>query len=341
MNLTVLASGMYTPVGFSAPAACAAIRASIDGFAETRFRYDGDWLRGAAIPNAGSGRAKSLRMALSVARECLAALEPSGHQDVALVLCTAERERPGRAEWLDEGLLEDLIVQLASPRIGARRALFEHGVLGPVRGLEWAAASIAARACKYCLIVGSDSYLRAPTLDAYHAQRRLLTRRNVDGFLPGEAAAAILVSTAPAHADALQCVGIGWGEEPSARDAELPLRGDGLTAAYKAALAAAAVGFEDIDYRLADVSGEQSAFKETALALARCMRTAKEDMPLWHPSECVGRVGAAAVPLMLGVALDACTQAYAPGPGVLCHAADELGTRAALVLRASGGGALA
>jgi 3-oxoacyl-[acyl-carrier-protein] synthase-1 len=121
--------------------------------------------------------------------------------------------------------------------------------------------------------------------------------------------------------------------ERAVRGSGLPLRADGLSQAYRAAFKAAGFGFPGVDYRIADVGGDHYAFKEAALALQRTMRVRKESFELWHPTDCVGRVGAASVPLVLGIALAASRKYYAPGPGALCHFADEGGRRAAVVLR--------
>ena len=88
----------------------------------------------------------------------------------------------------------------------------------------------------------------------------------------------------------------------------------------------------EIDYRIADLSGEQYRFKEASLALSRLIRAKREQQALWHPADCVGETGAAAVPLMLGVALTAARKRYAPGPMGLLQAANDDGRRIALVL---------
>ena len=58
----------------------------------------------------------------------------------------------------------------------------------------------------------------------------------------------------------------------------------------------------------------------------------KEEFDIWHPADCIGEVGAAALPCMLGVALFAARKAYAPGANILCHLGNDDGKRAALVL---------
>ena len=202
------------------------------------------------------------------------------------------------------------------------------------QALESAQRIIAQGTVRFAVVAGVDSFLHGPTLAAYHQRRQLVTLKNADGFLPGEAAAAVAVGAARSRTDTLRCLGTGWGNEPAIQDSDVPLRADGLADAYRQALSNAGVGFEHVDYRITDLSGDQYAFRESSLALLRTMRVRKEELDIWHPADCVGRVGAAIVPLMLGVALAAAQRGYAPGPGLLLHASDESGRRAALVMRA-------
>ena len=57
--------------------------------------------------------------------------------------------------------------------------------------------------------------------------------------------------------------------EKATIESDEPLRGDGLAAAYRQALDAAGLGLHEIDYRIADLSGEQYWFKEAASLLPR------------------------------------------------------------------------
>ena len=116
-----------------------------------------------------------------------------------------------------------------------------------------------------------------------------------------------------------------------------PLRGDGLAQAIKAALDDAGSAIEATDFRITDISGEQYGFKEASLALSRLLRVRKETFDLWHPADCIGEVGAAALPCMLGVAFFAQRKRYAPGPVVLGHLGNDDGRRVALVMNPAGG----
>ena len=160
---------------------------------------------------------------------------------------------------------------------------------------------------------------------------RLLTERNSNGFIPGEAGAAVLVG-ADDGAPGLRIRSLGLAVERATIESEEPLRGKGLSAAYKQALDAAGVGLHEIDYRIADLSGEQYWFKEAALALAKVMRVRKEFQDVWHPADCIGEVGAAATPCILAVAWQAAWRGYAPGPLALAQACNDDGRRVAMTL---------
>ena len=55
---------------------------------------------------------------------------------------------------------------------------------------------------------------------------------------------------------------------------DLPLRGDGMTAAYRAALDQTGIEMNGLGYRISDLVGEQYWFRQTALASLRLVRDA-------------------------------------------------------------------
>lgn len=329
--ISIVNTGMITGVGLSTDAACAALRVGVTGFRETRFLFDGDWIDGSEVSEIGSvlGREKLVKMLRLVLCESLRDLEERLCRETTLILCLAESARPGRPTGIDESLLRDVQTQL-SVRFHPSSMVICEGRVGGIKAVD-KARRLIAEGRKFCVVAGVDSLLVAESLDYYHAQRRLLTSRNSDGFIPGEAAAAILFGLPDGREAFVTCRGIGYGTEPSAVDPEVPLRAEGLTAAIRMALSDAERSFEQIHFRVADHNGEQSGFKEAALALARTMRPVKPTFDVWHPSDCIGEVGAAFIPCALSWIATAARRGYAPGPGVLCHAG-ELEERAAMVI---------
>jgi 3-oxoacyl-[acyl-carrier-protein] synthase-1 len=186
------------------------------------------------------------------------------------------------------------------------------------------------------LVAAADSLLVGPTLMGFEAEGRLLTPQNSDGFVPGEAAGAVMMARTPGAGAHLDCLGIGFGVEPSATNPDAPLRAHGLTLAIKQSLADAGCAMQDLDFRITDNSGEQYYFKEAALALSRTLRQRKEEFDIWHPADCIGEVGAAIGVATLAVALAASRKSYALGPNMLCHLGSDIGERAAAILRYTG-----
>lgn len=336
-SLAIMGSGMVTGVGLSAPASCAAIRSAIDNFNETRFIDEGgEWIIGSEVPleEPYRGFEKLVQMSASAIRECHAHAGALPLSSVPLLLCVAEPTRPGRTYGLDDELLKE-IEKALSTTLHPRSAVIARGRASIAEALHLASHFISS-ASPFALIAGVDSFLSWSTLSVYESKSRLLTSKNSNGFIPGEAAAVVLVGAPKSGADNLICTGIGAGQEPATVESEMPLRGNGMVEAFRQAFSDAGCTMADVHYRLTDLNGEQYSFKEAALAMNRTLRTRKTHFPIWHPTDCVGEIGAAIGPLALGVALTAARKGYAPGPGVLCHFGGDGSDRIALVLREQG-----
>lgn len=333
--LAILASGMVTGVGLNAPASCAAIRCSITNFVETRFMdQGGEWIIGCQVPLAEPwrGRAKLVQLVVPAIRECLDQIAGIRPQDIALLLCVAETTRPGRLEGLDDTLFGE-IEAAVRVRFHRRSGTIPRGKIAGIIAIQEARKLMVEEGISHCLIAGVDTFLVAATLSSYEEKGRLRTSKNSDGFIPGEAGATVLVRLGNSNVDfSLTCLGMGLGQEPATIDADEPLRADGLVAAIGSALSEAGRTMGDVDYRITDLSGEQYGFKEASLALSRTLRQRKERFDIWHPADCIGEVGAAIVPCMLGVADAAHKKGYAPGTNALCHAANDTGERAAMAM---------
>ena len=334
--LAVLATGMITGVGLDSPSSCAAMRCALDRFEETRFMDNGgEWIIGSAVPLdlPLRGREKLLRMATSVIAECLPALQGLPPSKVPILLCVAEEDRPGRIDGLDQTLLAEVTKRLGIA-LHPASGVIANGRVGGVEAIH-RAGELIDRGSSHCLIVGVDSFLVGSTLASFEEKNRLLTSQNSDGFIPGEAGAAVLLGPADARMPQMLCVGIGFGQERTTVESDEPFRADGLADSIRSAMQDGESTFQNVDYRITDVNGEQYGFREASLGLSRTMRILKPTFEIWHPADCIGEIGAAIVPCVLGVARAAADKGYAPGKGALCHFGNDSGARAAMILRYS------
>jgi 3-oxoacyl-[acyl-carrier-protein] synthase-1 len=325
---------MVTPVGLTAPAACAAIRAGLTNPSETQFVISsGESLIAHVVPleQPWRGLEKLAHMAATATAECLESIPREEWARIPLLLCVAEATRPGRFEDLDEVLFAEMQYKMGA-HLSAESFVLPYGRVGIGIALRQARELVYERNSPAVLIVASDSLLTWPTLRAFDGQRRLLSAENSNGFIPGEGACALLVGP-PARSAQLCIEGLGFAMEPAHIDSEQALRGDGLTGAIRGALAEAGRAMHEMDFRITDISGESYYFKEAALAIGRTRRARPDVFDLWHPAECIGEAGSVIGPVMLAVAEAAFRKRYAPGPAVLIHFANDAGERAAIVAR--------
>jgi 3-oxoacyl-[acyl-carrier-protein] synthase I len=332
--LALVNAGLVTSVGLSAPAACAAIRAGLTNPVQTEFiDASGEPIMSHAVPleRPVRGRAKLAQMAAMVLDECLSRVSQADREQIPLLLCVAERTRPGRLDGLEDELFAE-VCELLDSRFSTASGVIPHGRVSAAVALLQARKILYESDVSAVLIGAVDSLLYWPTLRVFETQRRLLTNGNSNGFIPAEAASAVLVSR-PGAGARLSIEGLGFATESAGIETEEPFRAEGLRRAMLQALQDAGLEPHDVDFRITDISGEQYYFKEAALAVSRTLRRRKEQIDIWHPAECIGEVGCAIGPAMLAVAEASGRKDYAPGPTMLVHASNDAGQRAAIVAR--------
>jgi 3-oxoacyl-[acyl-carrier-protein] synthase-1 len=333
--VAIFNAGLVTSVGLSAPAACAAIRAALTNHSETQFiDASGEPMLAAQVPleQPWRGRERLTRMLAMCINEVLVSVE-SAAPPIPLLLCVAERQRPGRQPGLDDDLFRELSDRLDVHFDSQQSSVIAYGRVAVSVALARARSLLYEKGAERVLIAATDSLLQWPTLAVYQEQRRLLADGNSNGFIPGEAAGALIVAKPSRTESNVSCIGLGFGEERAPIDSEEPLRGDGLATAIKTALGEAGCGMHELDFRIADITGEQYYFKEASLAMSRTLRQRKTEFDIWHPTDCVGEIGAAIGAVALAVALAAFRKGYAPGPAAIFHSGNDAGQRAAVILR--------
>lgn len=335
-DLAIIGVGMVTGVGLNAPASCAAIRSGINNFQETRFMdQSGEWIMGCSVPLEQPWRSttKLIKMAAKSILECLAQVpSPIKTEEIPLLLCLAEADRPGRVIEDDNAFFFELQQEL-NLQFHTKSRVIAHGRVSVGVALQHARALIHGNVTKQVLIAATDSLLTAKTLAEFQERDYLLTSSNSDGFIPSEAGAALMISPVYQKPDPqLIFYGLGFGNEKASIDSEEPLRADGLTQAIKAALKEAKCEMHDIDFRITDLSGKQYYFKEASLALSKTLRKKKEELLMWHPADCIGETGSAIGLIALIICQIASIKHYALGNNILCHFSADNSNRTAIVL---------
>ncbi|PUB17265.1 3-oxoacyl-ACP synthase [Yoonia sediminilitoris] len=338
-DLNLVAAGMVTAVGLDWLSTCAALRGRLDGFEETVFLGPKQVpLVGAPVhlPRPWQGEKRLIHLAAGAIHDLLS---QAGAQsaDAELVICLAEQDRPG-AIHVDVNRLLRLLQEHTGFRPVSDAIVLREGRTAGGIALGHA-QNIVQSTGRPVIILGVDSYLNARTITHYTAENRLLCDKVSDGFIPGEGAAAVLLS---ADGHGVRLSGVGLGQEPAALlnvDAEgypnAPFRCDGMASAYRSALGAAGSSLDQTGLKMSDHIGESYWFNQSALAMQRVQRIRSPVQPIWGLGSLLGNVGASAMPALLGWALAAKQRGYAPPKPIIIETSRDDGHCAAVVLEAA------
>ncbi len=338
-TICVVGVGARTPIGRSLPASAAAVRASVVRFAEHPLYVDpndrrlvvsrADWLDPAreATPHLSA-------LAVPAAREALIDIP---HGPIRTWLAVAS-PRPGRPDDLEAALSRRLQRKLGEygHTLEVARVLAGDHSSG-VAALALACDELRANPAAIVMVGGVDSHLEFDTLDWLLAQGRIRAAGNPRGFIPGEAAGfVVLTTTGTAARLALPVLGrvlaVSLAHE-AAHAREAVNTGVGLTAAAFASLAALPPG-EKIATRYCDLNGEPHRASEYGFATVRIAGLLARADAFVAPAECWGDVGAATAPLLLGLALAAARRGHAAGPYSLLTTSADGGLRGAALVHA-------
>lgn len=341
-SMMVASAGLCCALGYHLDAAVCAMRANMDHFRESGFVGRASVpVRAASLPDDVFGQDRLALWIEYAVRDCaqhwdepLSLLDPAR---TAVIVLAPETGRPHasqsdyadmartaldalRARLLPGGGHAPAIATIAQGRSGLAAALLE------------AARCLAAAEAEQVLLIGVDSYLNAADINDYLAQRRLLVPGNSNGFLPGEAAAAVLLRPAFSQAPGLHVKGAAVAGEAGRQDGSVPSRAQGLTLAVRTACALAGVAPAALSFRLGDQNGEQFYAREAADAFARVMY-GEQAPTLLTLADKIGEVGAATGPAMLAwMWREMAHPALSPGDVGVLHLAGDDGQRSAVVL---------
>ena len=177
MKVTPLAierTGLVTAVGLSTPASCAAVRAKISNPTETRFiGSDGEWIMAhqVILDKPWGGLTKLIKMAAMAIGEALHDVPRADWGALPLLLCVAEKERPGRLEGLDDRLFGQIQEELRR----ALRARFRNGPLRP----RWRERGPGSGPPAYCDRARPGALLSPPPIAFSPGRLWTTTRRGI------------------------------------------------------------------------------------------------------------------------------------------------------------------
>lgn len=334
--------GASTPVGRSAWASAAAVRAGISGFVRHPYMIDtaGEPMRAAIAPwldigLQGTGRLAALL--LPAMEEALAALPVAVPAERFALALGLPGERPGLPSDVAGPLLQQ-VHQRFDRRFG-RQITFLAGHAAGLLALRAAFQALSQGRLDACLVAGVDSWIAPETLawleagDQLHGAGRL---NNAWGFIPGEGAGALLLlregAGMPPEATVwARLLSVSQAHEPKRIKTQTVCIGEGLTTAFHAALQALPAGVKVTDI-YCDMNGEPYRADEFGFSALRTSEHFESASDFNAPADCWGDMGAAGGPLHGVLACAASHKGYANGPLALVWSSAETGERAAALL---------
>lgn len=346
----IVGIGASTPVGRTAWASAAAVRAGICGFSEHPFMIDtaGEPMRIARaswLDVSVEGRERYLALLIPAVEEALAPVRErltSSQLKIGFILGLPS-PRPGRPEALGQTLLDAIATRFQ--KLLTHKQTFEVGHAAGYLAMNKAIELCERHTLDLCLVAAVDSYLDPETLEWLEANDQIHgagPQNNAWGFIPGEAAGVVLVARHDIMIR-LKCeafgavLGMGIGQETKLIKTDSVCIGEGLTQAFRAALSRLGAD-EQIHNVFCDLNGETYRADEygfTALRTKERFRAATEFVA---PADCWGDVGAASAPLHTILGLICHRKRYGAGPLSMVWASSESGERGAAVIRAAEAG---
>ncbi len=342
----ILAVGMTTSVGMTAQTTAASVRAGVSLFRETsildrRFNPivmatvpDVDLPPLAAALEAAAGlttrQMRMLRLAGAALRESLSGME---RPDRIPVLLAAPEPHPGRPAIVEPRFLEQLAVQADVPFNIQRSRVFPRGRAAGFAALAEAIERIASGNDGYVLVGGVDSHLDLYMLGTLDLEERIRADGVFDGFIPGEGAAFLLLTSLGngariGRAPVARIDGAAIADEPGHRYSEEIYRGDGLDLAFRGLFASTAGTVQTV---YAGLNGESFNAKEWGVAYMRHRERFAEDFAIEHPADCLGDTGAALGPMLVGLAAIGVMKGYRHWPCLAWSSSDQAERGAAMV----------
>lgn len=310
--------GMVTPVGANVEMTAAAVRAGISGYAVSDFYgQDDESVTMSLVPDEfftsvnieidegeyfSESFDRAIRMAHVSIRESLAKL--NFDKPIPLYLGLPEPitninllvRKPITTNLLSSGDLpisRDLIRTLSSGRVSG------------IHAIEAAINSFGLTNGDYAIVGGVDSYYNYSHIQHLSADKRILSEGANNGFAPGEAAGFIVLTSSTEQALIINnhLVAVhppGLSEEKGHLYSEEVYMGEGLHNAFKNTLCGAGDG--SISRIYSSLNGEQFWAKELGVAMTRNNNYLKDNCAIEHPIDCLGDIGAATAPVLIGLA---------------------------------------
>lgn len=228
------------------------------------------------------------------------------------------------APWLNH-FLRYIDMLSAVPIDLERSAIVPQGRAAGLMAMESALNALAADPSTPVIVGGVDTYLDLRLLSALDAEQRVLGPRVMDGFIPGEGAAFLVLSAADPQAGKLNVLvnAAASVSDPGHRYGTEPARGEGLSAAIEQLRDRLESPLPAVGVTFAGFNGESFDGKLWGVAQMRHRDFFSPSMLIEHPADKYGDAGAATGAILTALAATALADGSRNGPAFVWAASDR------------------
>ncbi|MCU0634524.1 MAG: hypothetical protein MUE41_06595 [Gemmatimonadaceae bacterium] len=279
-------------------------------------------------PGLTSRELRLLRLAPRALRDCVTALGAAA-ASVPLLLALPERETPIAMQ--PERLLSLLATQARDAFDVGTSAALGRGRAGGLIALGTAVEMVRSGQHAHVIVGGVDTFRDPWLLATLTGEGRVKTSQNLDGFVPGEGAAFVLVSADTTGLPPWARLSpVSHGEEPGHLGSDVPYLGEGLAGVVAPLLAHLALPVP-IRAVWSTMNGESHWGKEWGVTYLRNRAAFDPSHAMEHPADCVGDLGAASGLFTVALAAFGAREGTHPVPA-LCYASNDGAPRAAIAV---------
>jgi 3-oxoacyl-[acyl-carrier-protein] synthase-1 len=347
-KVVITGLGLMTSVGHNAPQAVTSIRAGIARFVEVPEYepivrdpaiYFSEPLVGAPVSGVTDGLTdveRLLALSIPALKEALldAKLKDSDLQNTVLFIAGGQRPDIKAGSRLATVFVPRLASRVS--KVPFRRLeYFPYGTAGFLLALQKGMNLLKQGSCTHCVIGGVDSWLDQQTLSWLDNLRRVKSDSNVDGFVPGEAAAFVVIEQ---QANAMQqsmkeayaqCGEVIVAEEQHTIGAETVCTAEALSNCLKSVVDDLMKKGKEPDAVLCDLNGESYRHTEWSNAFIKVLRDAHPAPPvILHPVDSLGDVGASIGGILVSLAAFAMKMDYVDWKTAIIWCSSDNGERA-------------
>ena len=344
----IVGIGMITPLGVDAPQTAASITAGLSAFEDSAImdRAFQPFVTG-SLPEDCLGplsedltkdnypTSRESRMLRLAHPALLEALAPLGEDLPQISLFLGIPETETTVPIQPDRFLNYLHIQCEQKFNRQTSQAIMTGRASGLKAVHQACGAIRSGSEKIVLAGGVDTFKDLYILATLDAEKRINSSLSMNGFIPGEGAAFLLLADQDyASTKGLEILatinGTSEGSEIGHMYSEEPYKGEGLATVVRNLLENVTTD-TPVSVVYSSMNGENHFAKEWGVTFLRSSAKIREDYMIEHPADCIGDTGAAAGPIMVGLAAQRIKNGELHGP-TLVYASSDTAARAACLL---------